>query len=347
MFNPEKSLIFYPESEFHDVRKKFVGASEVAGILNIGGDISKYSTPLSVFMDKMGMSEKMDNDAYHLRRGRNMEQYVIDEYIHRTGSKMYPCKKENGKGKMISYIQHPDIPFAAFHPDSLVISKGFDFFSEKGFEAKTSSVFSDWGPEGTDDIPYAYIIQVQWGMFCCPELQEFDLAVEIGLRDYRIYNIKRNQELIDAMYEKVDQFWNKHILTKEPPPATGTQVDQKILNAMFIESSGTINANEKINRAAHTLKILKEQLKLVEEAKIVEENIIKDEMKDNSNCIGDDFKVSWKHLNYKDQPDYEAIANNLVTAYGVQSDIYEGMKKTVLKDKPTTRRFDFSPVVVK
>lgn len=349
MFDPTKDLIFYPESQFHDVRKNFVGASEVAGILNIGGDISKYNTPLSVFMAKMGLDEKPDSDAYHLRRGRNLEQYVINEYKHRTGAKLWDCKVTTPKESLISYIQHPDYEFAAFHPDSIVVEYDEDpklpnlYYGTKGFEAKTSSIFSDWGFEGTDDIPYQYIIQVQWGMFCSG-LPEFDLGVEIGLRDYRIYNIKRNDELINAMYEKVDEFWHKHVLAKEAPPATGTEVDKKILDAMFLESQGTISPNEKIINAARNLKLIKEQLKLVEKSKIAEENIIKDEMKDNSICISDDFKISWKHLNYKDAPDYEAIAKYLSNEY--EEDI-DKLGKKYLKPKKSTRRFDFKPVVVK
>ena len=44
-----------------------------------------------------------------------------------------------------------------------------------------------------------------------------DVAVLIAGNDFRIYKIKRDQELIDIMTDCLVKFWNNHVLARVKP----------------------------------------------------------------------------------------------------------------------------------
>ena len=60
-----------PREQWLEARRKGIGGSDAAAILGM----SHYSTPYSVFAEKMGaLPEKEDSEA--MRQGRDLEAYV-------------------------------------------------------------------------------------------------------------------------------------------------------------------------------------------------------------------------------------------------------------------------------
>ena len=83
-------------------------------------------------------------------------------------------------------------------------------------ECKTARSGKDWGEEGTDEIPQYYQTQVQHYMAVLGA-PVCDVAVLIGGSDFRIYTVRRDQELIDLLINDEEEFWEKHVVPGIPP----------------------------------------------------------------------------------------------------------------------------------
>uniref|UniRef100_A0A6M3XR23 Putative exonuclease n=1 Tax=viral metagenome TaxID=1070528 RepID=A0A6M3XR23_9ZZZZ len=92
-------------------------------------------------------------------------------------------------------------------------------------EAKNVGIDSAGGWEKPDEVPdgvpaYVYA-QVQWGLEAMG-LRTSEayaiVAASIGGTPPRIYRLPFDGEFIALAYGVIEEFWNKHILTGEPPP---------------------------------------------------------------------------------------------------------------------------------
>lgn len=109
----------------------------------------------------------------------------------------------------------------------------FEFMATEGLcngEAKTVSPFAakEWGESETDEIPLGYCLQAMWGLMITKRPMTL-VAPLIGADDLRVYNVKRDDELIAAMRAKAIQFWTGHVVPKIPPPAVTVSDVHKVL----------------------------------------------------------------------------------------------------------------------
>lgn len=91
--------------------------------------------------------------------------------------------------------------------------------TKKGvLECKTTNAYSlnEWGQEGTDEIPMAYLLQIAHYTLVC-DVCIVDLAVLIGGQHFRIYSYHRNKKLEEKLIGIEYDFWHNHVLKKEPP----------------------------------------------------------------------------------------------------------------------------------
>ena len=50
-------------------------------------------------------------------------------------------------------------------------------------------------------------------------VNEMDVAVLLGQREYLVYKVKRDNELLMMMYEAGKDFWENYVLKDIPPPS--------------------------------------------------------------------------------------------------------------------------------
>ena len=116
----------------------------------------------------------------------------------------------------------------------------------------------------------------------------------IGNEEIKIYKLERDEELIEYIMEKEEEFWKKYILDDDIPLPDGSEdyskflkkryknIDEKPLN-LFIESS-------KLSRL-DTLNNMLSEIKL-QKAKIEQE--IQSQMKNHEVAYIGDRKITWK-----------------------------------------------------
>ncbi len=184
-------------------RQSYLGSSDVAGILGI----SPWLTPLAVYDAKVFGKKEVISEAKKkiLERGKRLEPYVLDmltlehgvELIHRNNR----------------YLdrQHK---FLAAEIDA-------ETSDGRNVEAKTTGDFYDksmWGDEGTDDVPIYYAAQCMHGMMCNGAPSTL-LPVMLGIDDFRVFEIHRDESTIAAIRETELEFWDR-VQRRDPPPPT-------------------------------------------------------------------------------------------------------------------------------
>jgi putative phage-type endonuclease len=186
-------------------RKKGIGASECAIVM----EDASYCTPYKLWMIKTGRLEPEDfSDNELIQWGNRLEPIIADAYEEKTGERLQKVNKT---------LYHKKHNFILCHLDRKVVGK------QKIVEIKTSSPFNnDWGKIGTDFVPISYIWQIQHQL-AITGYEFADLAVFRSIHDFRIYEINRDEELIEIMLNKLENFWVNHVLADIAPSLTSKE----------------------------------------------------------------------------------------------------------------------------
>ena len=281
------------QDEWHRRRFNGIGGSEMASVLGI----SKYQSAYDLWQVKTGRKQAFNgNDATHW--GQLLESAVAEEYARITGEKIRVSRK---------HYTSKDYPWLVGNVDRLILKN--DQHDTKILECKTctddSAVDEDglkeWGQGNTyhpktgkilkadDTVPFNYLVQVQHYMFITG-YKETDLAVLfMRTRDFRIYTIKRNEEIINAIIEKSAEFW-RCVLTDTEPEMT----DEDWLNRLTktVPSEEYIQApSEDILQTVGMLKDIKKRINQLEEQKEQFEEEIKLYIGDKKGLMYDGKKL--------------------------------------------------------
>ena len=245
-------------------RRKGIGGSDVAAVLGL----NPWRTPLDVYKDKVGESDKKVSDEEAVHFGTILEDLVAKEFQSRTGMKIQKVNhqfsdKENpwmiaNIDRAIINIDIAKRVWPLIDPTADEIEKYGDrpLTTDIALECKTCNAFkaNQWSPSQEEDIkkglvladdheiPIYYETQIQW--YCgVLKLRGMYLAVLIGGCDYRIYWVPFNPEVFEILKQKCSEFWNEHVLKRVPPdPATTEDVV-----AMFPQSNGlSIEADQEM-----------------------------------------------------------------------------------------------------
>lgn len=295
-------------------RSKGIGGSDVATVLGL----NPYKTPLSLWEEKTGKTKgsPAGEAAYW---GTTLEDVVAKEFSKRTGMKIQRVNfllstGENGwmRGNIDRAIVNEQIAKTVrVNKPEKAAETGLMLSTDVGLECKTANAFmaDKWGPSQEAEIvsgnvvtehqiPLYYETQIQWYM-AVTGIETFYVAVLIGGQDYRMYEVKRDEDVIDAIVSKCRDFWENHVL-KDIPPAP-VNVDD--IKKMYSRDNGEMA--EATNEQAidiGELRNLKEQIKALKEQE-------------------------------------EAVASRLIMAIGEKTGLTLGGKKAVTYKAMSTTRF--------
>ena len=211
-----KPVILKPKdrAEWLEMRKKGIGASEVASVVGI----SPWDTPFALFLRKTGQVPPIEeNNAMHM--GHLLEGVVVQLWEEQTG-----FKAVKASAKDIIY-QDPEHPWRIVTPDRIA----YEVNPETGkkqkvlVEAKTSSMSFD-----PDNLPTYYVAQCQYQMLVTG-IHVCYLSWLTAGRDFGYARIEYDAEFAEWLGEEVDTFWNVNVLGgKEPDAITVSDLSAKV-----------------------------------------------------------------------------------------------------------------------
>ena len=254
------------------LRKTGIGGSDAAAIVGIG----KYSTPLSVYLDKTTDGVKETTEV--MTRGNVLEPFVQSLFERKTGWKV-----QNN----LQTQRNPDHPFMLANLDGLLPSERA--IAEFKTAVYTKGTKEEWGDEGTDEIPKHYLIQVAHyasvmnadtvhiGVLFGDEKlfnsyrkihtlstrTQSPLSVEDldDLRcDFKVYVYKRHGDLTRKLINKERSFWFDHVFKNNPPSPQDGNVDD-FLKAYPIANDRVVCVSEADMAKIQRLNEIKKQRK--------------------------------------------------------------------------------------
>ena len=201
-------------------RSKGIGGSDVATVLGL----NPYKTPLSLWEEKTGKTKgsPAGEAAYW---GTTLEDVVAKEFSKRTGMKIQRVNfllstGEGGwmRGNIDRAIVNEQIAKTVrVHKPEKADETGLMLSTDVGLECKTANAFmaEKWGPSQEAEIvsgnvvtehqiPLYYETQIQWYM-AVTGIKKFYVAVLIGGQDFRMYEVQRDEDVIKAIIEKVEE----------------------------------------------------------------------------------------------------------------------------------------------
>ena len=232
--------------EWLQERKTYVGGSDLGAILGI----SPYRSCLDVYLEKTSEGIPPETQSQAAYWGTVLEDVVAQEYAKRTGLDI-----RTGPG----LIRHSEYPFIACNIDYWVFDKG----NRHILECKTANSMkaSEWGDEGTDEIPQSYKFQVCY-YAAITGAERVDIAVLIGGQDFRIYTYKKNPIEEAKLIKVAQKFWNKYVLASVPPKPKNDQDAAKL----YPKANGLeVRADEDVLQKLSILQDLKARKKPLEE----------------------------------------------------------------------------------
>ena len=184
-------------AEQKEIRKNYIGGSDAAAIAGM----SKYTTPLDVYLDKLGLVEEKE-ETQPMYWGKRLEQVIVDEYARATGHKVEQIDSQYSK----------EYPFMIANVDGYIPGENVVV------ECKNVNAFraSQFGPTGTDEMPTEFILQCAHYAIVT-NCKRVDLAVLLGGNDFRIYQYNRNERLERQLIALERNFWENHVVPRNPP----------------------------------------------------------------------------------------------------------------------------------
>jgi putative phage-type endonuclease len=194
-----------------------VGASEASALLGK----NPWCTPLELYFRKTATIPEKQSTRFEF--GRRFEPALTQWYEDRTGREV--------KG-IQDHLSHPEAPWMMATLDGRT--------DDRVVETKTVDPFAagEFGPDGSDEIPVHYFLQVQQQM-ACAGVELADLAAAIGFHDFRIYTIELRPEIITELIEAERDFMDR-VARRDPPMPDFTHPSTADLLNMIEADSGEV-----------------------------------------------------------------------------------------------------------
>ena len=189
--------------EWLRARQNGIGASDTPNLVGLG-----FQDAMSVYRSKIEPVTDREPDGL-LALGLALESHIACLYQRAMGVSVEACGHSIARPSPSSWL------FAS--PD---------FRREDGqyMQAKTVAGFGDeWGPNGSDEIPPGYRVQVMQEMFCT-DTSMIDVAALCRITgEFRVYRVGFDYSQWHWQMLAAHDFWSNHVVPRVPPGLAWSQ----------------------------------------------------------------------------------------------------------------------------
>ena len=197
-----------------------------------------YKTPMELFEQYNGKprEEPSEEAKKSMAFGTFFEDSVARWYAEKNGVKLRRCGD--------TAYWSDDMPFFICHPDRLVIGKDAEG-QRIALEIKCVAPFAEgWGPEGTEEIPDVYYLQVQSYYACCVPCDLVKVVCMRGNRIY-IYDILRDDDVVAEIRRRVAKAYEDFSAGIAPEPQSFEEASRFYSSRVNKDAEG-VGANDEI-----------------------------------------------------------------------------------------------------
>lgn len=309
-----REIPYSNKEEWLALRKKLgIGGSDAASVIGL----NPYKGAYTLWAEKTGKIPEFEGNLT-TEVGSFLEDFVAKLFMRETG------KQVRRKNRILVNDQYP---FAFADVDRLVVG-------EKALlEIKTTTSIPVMKKIKNKEYPEQWYAQMTHYL-AISGLEKAFLAVLIGCRDFKVFELDRDEAEIAALMKSEEEFWDM-VQRGTPPPADGLESTSKAITALYPEST-----TENVNLYSYQTELarymeLTEQIKALEEAKEAAANKVKAFLGEAGKGETDRYRVSWTSSERrsfdskrfaKDNPDLD------LDAY-YKTSMYRTFKVTMKGDK--------------
>lgn len=187
-----------------EARREWLGSSDIPALLGV----DRYRNLGDLFLEKTGKTEIVETTNEPANLGDHLEEGLCNWLADRLGTEVVRGEHRSSE-------------------DGLLRAQLDGFITETGetVEIKTTGLFNPafrpdvegWGADGTDDVPYRVIAQVQFALMLSGAPRGHVVALLGGGGGVRHYVIEAMPELQEEIERRARAFWTEHVLTGVQP----------------------------------------------------------------------------------------------------------------------------------
>ena len=266
-----KEIAYQNKDEWLAIRKGYIGGSDAGAVLGL----NPYKSAYSLWAEKTGKIPEFEGNTT-TRVGSYLEELVAQMFTEETG------KKVRRKNKI---LVNEEYPFACADVDRLIVG-------EKALlECKTTNSSVAMKKFKNGEYPEAWYCQMTHYL-AVTGLEKAYLAVLIESREFKIFELKRDQEEIDALMTAERSFWD-NVQSKQPPATDGHASTSETLTTLYPQSNG-----ETVNLFGYETELeqymaISAQIKALETAKDEMANKVKAFLGEAGRGENERYRVSW------------------------------------------------------
>nr|DAM85295.1 MAG TPA: Exonuclease [Caudoviricetes sp.] len=307
-------LDFNSQEDWHKLRSKGVGGSDIGAILGV----NKYRSLVDVYLDKTEGKKVEDNNAMFW--GRILEPIIRAEFQ----------KKHSEEYQTYLALYSLKYGVLRANVDGLIYNNNTQKWGV--LEIKTANQFTtkEWS-DGV--VPQSYYAQVMHYL-TVTGLDYAIIVVLIGGSDYREFYIERNEDEVKAIKEVAEDFWNTYIIPQKIPAPDGSDSYseyQRELLAKYETFSNRVELDDDMNKLLDESEDKKQQIKKLErEVKETEQKLMQLIIDNQADLAeSDKYKVKLVTQNRtKVDPKFKTEQKELINKYKEMEEKYKIKYKT-------------------
>jgi putative phage-type endonuclease len=266
-----KEIGYQNKEEWLKLRKGYIGGSDAGAVIGL----NPYKSAFTLWAEKTGRIPEFQGNIT-TQVGSYLEDLVAQMFMAEAG------KAVRRKNKM---LVNDEYPWACADVDRMVIG-------EKAFlECKTTNSPVALKKFKNGEYPEAWYCQMVHYL-AVTGLEKAYLAVLIECRDFKIFELERDEEEIETLMKEEAAFWNL-VLSDIPPVADGLKSTADTLTEIYPQSNAeSVDLCNYINELKQYMAISAE-IKALEATKDELANKVKAFLGEAGKGENEHFKVSW------------------------------------------------------
>lgn len=266
-----KEIAYENKEEWLSFRKGYIGGSDAGAVVGL----NPYKSAYSLWAEKTGKLPEFEGNTT-TRVGNYLEELVADMFTEETG------KKVRRKNRI---LVNEEYPFACADVDRLIVG-------EKALlEIKTTNSPVSMKKFKNGEYPESWYCQMTHYL-AVTGLEKAYLAVLIECRDFKVFELERDEDEIAALMSAEKDFWNL-VKTDTPPTADGMASTSETLGALYPQSNAeSVDLYGYDNELAQYMSI-SAQIKALEGQKDEMANKVKAFLGEAGKGENERYRVSW------------------------------------------------------
>ncbi len=283
-----KEIAYKDKEEWLTIRKGYIGGSDAGAVVGL----NPYKSAYTLWAEKTGKIPEFEGNLI-TEVGSYLEEFV---------AQMFMSKERKAVRRKNRVLVNEDYPWACADVDRMVVG-------EKAFlECKTTNSPVAMKKFKNGEYPEMWYVQMTHYL-AVTGLKKAYLAVLVECRDFKVFELERDEEEIKALMDAEKDFWNL-VQTDTAPTADGTKSTSDTLTDIYPNSNGdTVNLFGYENELQQYMAI-NAQIKALEAQKDEIANKVKSFLAEAGKGENDHYRVSWSTSERKTLDTKKLIADH-------------------------------------